>query len=173
MATWFTADTHFGHAKVLSGRHARPFASVMEMDNVLVRQWNATIAPDDDCWHLGDFSTYQDGRLEAVFHRLHGRKHLVLGNHDEENDLIPLLDWQEAPVQQGMINLDGRDIYLCHFPMRRWPRCKKGSLQLYGHMHAALPPERHSLDVGVDAWDFHPVSIHDIERRMQAAPEGR
>ncbi len=36
MATWFTADTHFGHAKVLSGRHARPFASVTEMDNALV-----------------------------------------------------------------------------------------------------------------------------------------
>ncbi len=173
MATWFTADTHFGHAKVLGGRHARPFASVTEMDNALVERWNATVAPNDECWHLGDFSTYQDARLETVFHRLHGRKHLILGNHDEENDLVSLLDWQETPTQQRMIRLDKRDIYLCHFPIRRWPRCQKDSLQLYGHMHAALPPERQSLDVGVDAWDLRPVSLPDIERRMHAALEGR
>ena len=76
-------------------------------------------------------------------------------------------------MQQRMIRLDKRDIYLCHFPMRRWPKCRKDSLQLYGHMHAALPPERQSLDVGVDAWDLRPVSLPDIERRMRAAPEGQ
>ena len=57
--------------------------------------------------------------------------------------------------------------------MRRWPRCQKDSLQLYGHMHAALPPERQSLSVGVDAWDLQPVSLADIKRWMRAAPENR
>src|ERR1017187_8378616 len=55
MATWFTADQHFGHKRIieLSGR---PFGSVEEMNEAVVDRWNAVVAPDDLVWVLGDFA---------------------------------------------------------------------------------------------------------------------
>ena len=52
---FFTADTHFGHANIIKYCH-RPFATVEEMDDALVRNWNAVVSPDATVFHLGDFA---------------------------------------------------------------------------------------------------------------------
>jgi len=83
MATWFTSDTHYGHTNIVE-RFAvpRPFASIEEHDEVLVRNWNETVAPDDEIFHLGDFAyKCHPKRMAEIFARLNGRKHLVVGNH--------------------------------------------------------------------------------------------
>ncbi len=43
MKTWFTSDTHFGHARIieLSGR---PFDSVAEMNEAILDGINATVS---------------------------------------------------------------------------------------------------------------------------------
>ena len=81
--TWFTADTHLGHANTI--KHcARPFGTAQEMDAVLIATWNAVVRADDGIWHLGDFS-YRSAKAPAdCLSRLNGRKHLVWGNHDTE-----------------------------------------------------------------------------------------
>jgi len=47
MATFFIADTHFGHENIirLSGR---PFTSLDEMNDTLLRNWNAHVKNSDD-----------------------------------------------------------------------------------------------------------------------------
>ena len=50
---FFTSDLHFGHENVLRFDH-RPFASVEEMDDELIRRWNAKVAPGDLVYVLGD-----------------------------------------------------------------------------------------------------------------------
>src|ERR671929_1176204 len=70
MTVWFTADTHFGHAGAL-GRFRRPFASVQDMDEAMIRRWNETVGPEDDVWHLGDFALrYAAERMAAILDRL-------------------------------------------------------------------------------------------------------
>ena len=60
MSQWFSADLHFGHANII--RYCdRPFADVDEMNWRLVRRWNATVAPTDEVWVLGDVAM---GRLD-------------------------------------------------------------------------------------------------------------
>ena len=56
--TFFTSDSHFGHASVLAPRmdRPRPFATIEEHDEALVAAWNAVVRPDDIVWHLGDFA---------------------------------------------------------------------------------------------------------------------
>lgn len=82
MTTFFTADTHFGDHRTIN-IWRRPFGDSSEMDAVLVERWNATVSPDDEVWHLGDFARRAD-TVHALLERLHGRKHLVRGNNDPE-----------------------------------------------------------------------------------------
>lgn len=178
MATYFTADTHIGHAGILSPhmhcKRGAHFKTISEHDEALVENWNAVVAPDDEVFHLGDFAyktSFEYAR--AVYSRLNGRKRLIRGNHEK---LGCRLDWvsQHDFVE---VTVEGRHLVLFHYGMRVWPRMRRGSLHLFGHSHGALPGCRQSLDVGVDAWDFRPVSLAEIMARMAtlpaAHPEGR
>lgn len=80
VATFFTSDTHFGDHRTLN-IHKRPFASVGEMNAVLVATWNAAIGPDDEVWHLGDFAR-TESQMSQFLPALAGHKHLVRGNND-------------------------------------------------------------------------------------------
>jgi calcineurin-like phosphoesterase family protein len=78
---WFTADAHLGHRRIpeLAGR---PFADSDEMDAAIVDAWNQMIRPHDMVWCLGDMAMGDMDRSLALLHQLHGRKHLISGNHD-------------------------------------------------------------------------------------------
>ena len=55
MTTWFTSDEHHWHANII--RYSkRPFSSIVEMTEELVRRHNAVVKAEDTVWHLGDFS---------------------------------------------------------------------------------------------------------------------
>ena len=168
MATWFTSDTHFGDHRVLNIRGGRPFASVKEMDAAMLARWNATVQPDDVVWHLGDFA--RNAPLAAeLLPRLNGTKHLVVGN----NDPTPPQGW----VAQGWASaapyveteVEGVRLVLCHYPFRTWNGAGKGVLNLHGHSHGRLEPLCHQHDVGVDVWDFTPVSLAALTARRPRA----
>ena len=53
MRTFFIADPHFGHKAVIEYEN-RPFASVEEMDEALIDNWNNTVTKHDIVWLLGD-----------------------------------------------------------------------------------------------------------------------
>jgi calcineurin-like phosphoesterase family protein len=59
-------------------------------------------------------------------------------------------------------------IDLCHYAFRTWNYSHKGSWHLYGHSHGTLPEIETSLsfDVGVDSWDFYPVSFDEVAAKM-------
>ena len=70
------------------------------------------------------------------------------------------------------MTLDGVFLVLCHYPFRRWRRIDKGSFDLHGHCHGRLAPQPRQVDVGVDVWDFRPVTlaqIHEPRGRPNAA----
>lgn len=158
MATFFTADTHFGHGGIISACR-RPFSSIAEHDSLLIEAWNATVAPGDTVYHLGDFALGPAEAAERVFRRLNGRKCLVAGNHDRKNRR---LGWAEQHDGIREVSVEGRHVVLCHYPMRSWARCYQGSLHLYGHTHGRLPGTTQSCDVGVDVWGYRPVSLAQI-----------
>ena len=59
---------------------------------------------------------------------------------------------------------------LCHFSMRVWPKSHYDSWNLYGHSHNCLPGEGKSMDVGVDAHGFAPVSFEEVKTIMEQRP---
>lgn len=160
MAIFFTSDTHFGHGGAL-GLYRRPFASVPAMNEGLVTRWNEAVALEDEVWHLGDFAIRQPAAAVAEWlSRLHGVKHLVTGNNDPA-ETTDQPAW--ASVQPYVeMTLDGVLLVLCHYPFRSWRRMDKGSLNLHGHCHGRLKPQPRQIDVGVDVWDFRPITIDEI-----------
>ena len=156
MAVFFISDTHFGDHRVLN-LYPRPFASVAAMDAEMITRWNAAIGEDDEIWHLGDFARTLP-RAAEILPRLNGRKHLVLGN----NDPLPQPDGWESIENYAELQVDGVDLVLCHYPVRRWKGMDRGSVNLHGHSHGRLKPLPRQFDVGVDVWEFRPVTLAEI-----------
>ena len=158
--TFFTADTHFGHAGARA-LYRRPFATVAEVDAAMEQRWNEAVGPNDEIWHLGDFAIRHPdpgGLLDA----LHGRKHLVTGNNDPDG-VRALPGW--ASVQPYMeLGVDGVPLVLCHYAFRTWRGMAKGALNLHGHSHGRLRPQAWQTDVGVDVWGFRPVTLQELRR---------
>ena len=169
MTILFTSDTHFGHGGAL-GLYRRPFASVPAMNQALIEQWNETVGPDDEVWHLGDFAIRQPAEVVAeLLDRLRGKKHLVAGNNDpaattEQPAWASVQPYAETTV-------DGVFLVLCHYPFRSWRRMTKGSVDLHGHCHGRLKPQPRQFDVGVDVWDFRPVTIGEILEKKERAKQ--
>lgn len=162
MATWFTADTHFGHGGA-RGLYRRPFGSVAEMDAAMEARWNATVAAGDVVFHLGDFAVGHRAP-GALLERLAGEKHLVPGNNDPDA-IRALPGWASVcPFREEVV--DGVAVVLCHYALRSWRDMgkagAKGALNLHGHSHGRLARMRRQFDVGVDVWDFRPVSVAEL-----------
>ena len=159
MAVFFTADTHFGHAAARAF-YRRPFADVAEMDAAMVARWNAAVAPGDEVWHLGDFAVHYPAP-SPLLDGLHGRKHLITGNNDP-TAVTALSGWASvAPYME--LEIDGTRLVLCHYAFRTWRDMSKGALNLHGHSHGRLRPQARQFDVGVDAWDFRPVTLAELK----------
>ncbi len=158
---FFTADHHFGHKNIIS-HCRRPFITVEEMDRELINRWNERVEKNDIVYYLGDFSLKKDiseylNQLSGTILFLDNRSH-----HDfwqrKFKDFLP-------PIYQLKIN--HYDLILSHFPLLEWNKKHYGSIHLHGHSHGNLLYHERAVDVGVDCWDFYPVTLDEIlERRF-------
>jgi calcineurin-like phosphoesterase family protein len=161
VGTFFTSDTHFGDHRTLN-IHKRPFASVAAMDEALVSGWNAVVRVDDDVWHLGDFAR-KLADIEPLLGRLSGRKHLIRGNNDP-GGIESVAGWASV-ADYREIELEGRQLVLCHYPFRTWNGQHRKAINLHGHSHGKLKPLPRQYDVGVDARSFRPVRLDQLVTR--------
>jgi calcineurin-like phosphoesterase family protein len=157
MATFFTADTHFGHAGARA-LYRRPFATVADMDAAMIERWNAAVAPADTVFHLGDFAVRHPDPA-AMLAALNGQKHLITGNNDAAS--VTALPWASISPYAEIV-VESVALVLCHYAFRTWAGMGKGAWNLHGHSHGRLKPLPRQVDVGVDAWDFRPVTMANI-----------
>ena len=163
---FFTADTHFGHARTLA-LSRRPYASVAEMDAALIDKWNAAVGDDDEVYHLGDVADIAHTDVGDCLMRLRGRLHLVLGNNDDRDKLAATGRFASVCEMRELV-IDGQALFLCHYPLRDWPHAKRGAWHLFGHVHGRLnrAPLGLSLDVGIDSHGYAPVAYGEIARTL-------
>jgi calcineurin-like phosphoesterase family protein len=174
---WFTSDEHYAHVNIIRYCN-RPFANVGKMNRTLINRHNALVRAEDTVFHLGDFSFGSRAwTLNELIPQLTGRHVFLRGSHDR---------WQLAPGTTRIdsnefpdlleLEIAGRHITICHYPMRSWPRSFHGSWQLFGHGHGTLAttglaPHGYTtkqLDVGVDGHEFAPWSFDEIVAHMLA-----
>ena len=176
--TYFTADQHFGHFNIIRLSH-RPFATVEEMDDELLAWWNAKVKDGDVVYVLGDLF-FHAAAVEPILARLKGRKHLILGNHDGSwTKRIDLSRYFESVQTLKEVNVDGRLLTLCHYPMLAYPESRRGYM-IYGHIRnntgddywPLIQRRSRMFNAGVDVNDFAPVTFDELvanNRRFNAA----
>ena len=170
---WFTADTHFGH-KAIIGYENRPFEDVDNMDAELILRWNEAVAPDDTIYHLGDFSLTRKDITRAIFDQLNGHKHLILGNHDSQRSNGWWRDVGFETVQMSyLLDTGSLLLYLVHDPLKIQEAMEQYAdaevLFLHGHVHGKKrlwEPNSCIVHVGVDAWDYRPVSLQELTQTV-------
>lgn len=130
--TWFTSDIHFGHRRVLEFEPiARPFQTLEDMNVSIIHHWNTLVGPGDLVWVLGDFAFNREGlRLAKV---LHGRKKLVLGNHDIFESAAYLEYFDELYGARFL----SRELALTHVPIHP-QELHRASINVHGHLHSKL-----------------------------------
>ena len=169
MAVFFTSDTHYGQRQAL-WMYKRPFPSVPEMDAAMIANWNERVGADDDVWHLGDFAIRQPvARMSEILGALHGRKHLIGGNNDE--DATRSLPGWTSVQDYAEIEVEGTRLVLCHYAFRTWNDMGQGVINLHGHSHGRLSPVSRQYDVGVDARNFRPVTLAELRVRRRQPKE--
>lgn len=180
---YFSSDHHFDHANIIKYCN-RPFSSLREMNETMVRKWNEVITDEDEIYYLGDFSM-SFRAAEYYTPQLRGKKYLIPGNHDACHPvhkksykmywkydklgwevLIPKVDF----VIPDLIPYPGW--LLCHFPYKnadyedeRYRELRpdpQNRVLLHGHVHEKWKVKGKAINVGVDQWDFYPVCINEL-----------
>ena len=170
---FFTSDTHFYHSNII-GFCNRPFKSVEEMNETLIKNWNSVVGEDDIVFHLGDFCLGGSVEWTDVLDKLNGKIYLIVGNHDIKNLRQGYRNRFEHISMQMHIEIGKQKIYLNHFPFLCFGGAYRETWQLFGHVHTSehntgidaprltmLFPTQY--DVGVDNNNFTPVSFYQVK----------
>ena len=169
---FLTSDSHLGHFHICKYCH-RPFQSRSDMDQTLIKNWNAVVPEDGIVVHCGDFMLPHNEDIKEYnkyLNQLHGRVLLLRGNHDRAS-----LDWVSdkliAVRDQAMIVVDGVKIFAQHYPCAAFT----GDYHVYGHIHTLADGtcygidgdvtkmmRKNTYDVGVDQNGYTPVSYWQL-----------
>jgi calcineurin-like phosphoesterase family protein len=171
MASWFTADPHFGHANIIK-YCGRPFESKEEHDEILIQNWNSCVKKADTIYLLGDFGFGSPTWLnDKIANRLRGRICLILGNHDKSVRKEPLCRRFEFIKDVHMLTTQSKgkiqQFWLSHYAHLSWPQAHYGVIHLFAHSHGKLTGVGKSMDVGVDTNNFFPYHIDTILELME------
>ena len=179
---FFTSDLHFGHENVIRFDN-RPFNTVKEMDEEMIKRWNAKVRKGDIVYVLGDF-IWKAATNEAVsiIRRLNGQIILIKGNHDRflhnaaaKKSLAGIKDYDDICVTLE----DGttRRCILSHYFIPFYNGHRYQAIHLHGHSHfteesaeevritTELNEKGYDLkiyNVGCMYWNYTPVTLDEI-----------
>lgn len=178
MITHFYSDPHFGHPQILEYAD-RPFENATHMDECLIDNYNGVVDEDDHVLWLGDCGWDMANLLNCA-NSMNGRKTLILGNHDRSGiRMARMRCWDMVISTSVQMNIAGVPILANHYPPKGatypgmqfdkkfkdvMPPNLKERIVVHGHTHekTATVDRQRRIHVGVDAWDYSPVSTIDI-----------
>lgn len=176
---FFTADLHLGH-KAMHGRSQ--FKSIEEHDRFIIDRWNSVVGEKDDVYIIGDmiWPKCQCNPLDYI-DDLKGIKILVPGDHDHNRLLRINVPYSKTFGRRFYCKISNiieikykeQSIIMSHWPQQHWRRSHYGSWHLYGHLHHGDVETGWGkrLQIGVDRWNYYPVSFDDVCEVMKLLPE--
>ena len=173
---WITSDTHLFHENMLkfkdyNGMRIRPFSSLKEMHQTIIKNWNSVVGVNDYVYHLGDV-TFKIGReFNELMHSLNGKKRLIVGNHDGRflKEVGFTKHFEKIELWHGYHDKDDGK---CSFTMSHIPillsQLRDGDFNVHGHMHQNEMKDPHYLNKCVELTNFTPVHFDTIFEEIRA-----
>lgn len=177
---WITSDSHFGHKNICRGvtdwrlpdgsipvNQTRPFSTIEEMNETIIKNINDNVGQDDVLIHLGDWSFGGFENIRKMWDRLVCKNiHLILGNHDHhiESNRDGCRGLFLSVKHYNTLSYKGETIELMHYPITSWNGLRKGRIHLHGHCH--LPNDKkisggRRMDCGFDGHpEFRPYDLY-------------
>lgn len=157
---YFISDLHIGDKNIMTYEH-RPFEKVERMREVIVQNWNETVASQDTVYLLGDIGDI------SILDALAGKIIIVCGNHDNANELK--LNYPYIEVNTHPIMVD--NMWLSHEPIGFMPP-EIPYLNIHGHLHSfeyGLPGRKWEdgnryFNVSVEKINYKPISADQIKK---------
>lgn len=177
---FLTSDLHFNHANITKFEpESRPFATIEEMNQALIFNWNSVVSPEDDVYVLGDFFMGQISGIDDILPQLKGHIHLIRGNHDTKNRLEKYQQYGIDVKEIEYLTYKGRFFILCHFPIaseefKQMVRKDNNEVVIcYGHIHSNAPHGYvdGTYHIGVDTNGLTPVNLQQIWEESWPKPE--
>ena len=172
---WVISDTHFNHEAILGFEHdgkkrGDDFDTAQEMDERIIDNWNRVVMPGDHVYHLGDvlFGLDKDEWMNRHWSRLHGKKRLIVGNHDNIKSLARGGWFSKIELWRQFREFG---LVLTHVPIhesglynnRHGDKTdQKTFLNVHGHIHYQKSPTKHHKCVCVEQTNYAPVNLEDL-----------
>ena len=175
---FFTADSHFSTSDMsVLLRDYRPFNSLEEMNDEIIKIWNRQASEDDIIYHLGDFVNYNwidmdyEPRLKFV-QKIKAKIVLILGNNEKrimknefDNDFEKFkkylleLGFFDVFENELTVEIGENSFKLVHEPVNA---DKTSKYNLFGHIHRCVLVKRYGFNVGVDNHNYSLFSENDV-----------
>ena len=159
---YYISDLHNGDINIITYEH-RPFKDVKHMRDILISNWNNKVSDSDNVWILGDI-----GDIE-ILTQLKGNKRIVLGNHDNLEEIrnnFPDIKVYDYPIMVG-------PLWLSHEPILYMPK-ESPYLNIHGHIHSfnygignTWEEGRRHFNVSVEKINYTPISTEEIAKKLK------
>lgn len=168
---WISSDLHLFHENVLKfkdrdDKPIRPeFENVEQMNEFILEQHNSRIKPGDIWYNLGDVVMGRPEDFPKLWARFHGRKRLIVGNHDDIKWLASGGFFQKITMWRIFKE---HGVIFSHVPLHESSlRAEQNNgvpmLNVHGHIHEKNPPKGPYVNVSVEKTNYAPIHIDDLK----------
>jgi len=172
MAIWFTGDWYLGSPAIIGERH-RPFKTVIEMDDAIIKSFHSLVENGDSVWFLGNFCYGGEKAVNYYHNRINPnynkdiKIYFLRGQSDATTKEFALTFDKFFPPYMEIV-ADKTDITLCNYPLKTWKNAEYGAIHLHSY-HPRHKPFLNdlALDVSVDANNFSPISWESVKHRLE------
>lgn len=170
--TLVTSDHHFDHPNTIS-YFKRPFRSLRDMNETMIKRWNKPVGPNDTVLHLGDLMVNpSEKRLKKLRKRLNGKRIIVImGNHELENAASNAKKLRNAGFEVSMKGIVKNGLILTHEPIPS-SKLKQGMVNVHGHIHNLKNRDKRHINACVEMTNYYPVNINRYYERARKAIGG-
>jgi len=200
MKIYFSADYHLDHANIIKYAN-RPFIHKgdlnedetwvsqeikdkrkQEMNLTITKNHNKRLDDEDLLYHVGDFCFGNSAKYWE--NQLNGDIVHILGNHDKNNGVKTYITHaimkfggnvvyvvHRPPKNEQMETLESHIISMCDFIIcghihNLW---KHKKIEVWSH---GCRVEKLAINVGIDVWNYEPVSIISILKYISKVNRG-
>jgi len=167
--SFFISDPHFGHSNILNfkddqGNLVRPgFLSIEEHDNLIIKNINEVVRPQDTLYILGDIAMKRKFICE-VDRIITQKRVLIRGNHD----IFKLKDYTPYFKDIRAYKIYPEHGIICsHIPIYPDELEGRWKLNIHGHLHYKYINDNRYLNICVEQTNYKPIELEEILEKIK------